>query len=982
MEKEKPKRCPIRYIAITLFIATYATIANAQNAEQLFTQSSHLFKAKKYAEAITLLHDNEAVFETENKLSSLYGELSWYYLFTKDFNLSEQAAHRALEIDSTQIWVKTNLAHAFFFQGRFPEAEKIYYELANIIYEDESYASTLLDDFEQLENAGIIPNNYKIDFEIIKDFIIKINEVIKIVKQFVDLFLDDCYEEISSLLESSIVTLSAQSTQLAADVLENIGIDYYNFCNYTEAEKYFLVTKTIRERVLGNDHPDYASSLNNLGILYSDLGNYAEAKEYYMEAKTIRERVLGNDHPDYASSLNNLGILYSNMGNYAEAEENFMEAKTIRERVLGNYHLDYASSLNNLGVLYRLMGNYTEAEEYYLEAKTIRERVLGKDHPNNETILNNLSVLYLAMKNFGYAQVTKIEADQLQIAHIETNFAFLSEQQRTLFWDAKKVSFEASYSFVSAFPVHSITTHVYNNTLFTKGLLLRTTNGIREAIYASNNNELISQFEQLGNLRKQIINLQQKEAYNKEFVQTLQEQADKLDKEVTKASQDYRELKADISKTWQDVQRELKPTEAAIEFVHFQLFDKQWTDSTMYAALIVRPEIEAPIWIPLFEQEKLETLLQSEYKNTKLQIENLYSQKGDQLYQLIWQSLEKELQDVKTVYYSPSGLLHKISFNSIPTDQKDILLSDKYNLHLLSSSREIALLKNETSVSPIQDTTVVYGGLTYDEEQLKKLVAVQPSPKKDTLSKAESDAIRRRRRSLELPDAELRSGFSAWNYLGGTKVELDQIVSVLEKKHIPYQHFKEEKGTEETFKHLSGTNTEVIHLATHGFFLPDVETKNEKELIQRIGGNRERPFENPLLRSGLILSSANRQWIAKENIMEEGVEDGILTANEIAQLNLTHTKLVVLSACETGLGDVKNSEGVFGLQRAFKLAGVESLIMSLWKVPDAATAELMTLFYEQWLSGQTKQDAFKAAQQIVREKYKSPYYWAAFVLMD
>ncbi|MDR0712809.1 MAG: CHAT domain-containing protein, partial [Bacteroidales bacterium] len=174
----------------------------------------------------------------------------------------------------------------------------------------------------------------------------------------------------------------------------------------------------------------------------------------------------------------------------------------------------------------------------------------------------------------------------------------------------------------------------------------------------------------------------------------------------------------------------------------------------------------------------------------------------------------------------------------------------------------------------------------------------------------------------------------------------------------------------------------LIHLATHGFFLPDAENRAVDEIGRRQGGGREKPAENPLLRSGLIMSGANHQWLAREYVMEEELEDGILTADEISRLNLTKTRLVVLSACETGLGDVENSEGVFGLQRAFKLAGVESLIMSLWKVPDEATAELMILFYNEWLAGNSKQNAFKTAQGKVRAEYQSPYYWAAFVMMD
>jgi CHAT domain-containing protein len=416
--------------------------------------------------------------------------------------------------------------------------------------------------------------------------------------------------------------------------------------------------------------------------------------------------------------------------------------------------------------------------------------------------------------------------------------------------------------------------------------------------------------------------------------------------------------------TWQDVQKQLKPDEAAIEFVHFRLFDKEWTARHLYAALLLRPELEAPAWIPLCEQEQLEEILRITTDDTQLQIENLYSHNGRKFYHAIWNPLKEALRDVKTVYYSPSGLLHKISFSAMPADGEDELLSDQYNLHLVSSTREIARLKKEAGAAFNQDTTIVYGGLVY------------------SLALPDSDRPESGQNAAGLPNAELRGSLSAWEYLAGTKTETEQIVSCLRDRRLPYQYYTEEKGNEESFKHLSGTKAGIIHLATHGFFLPDIERKNEDYAVLRLGENRGKPFENPLLRSGLILSGANRQWLAKENIMRDGIEDGILTADEIAKLNLTKTKLVVLSACETGLGDIKNSEGVFGLQRAFKLAGVESLIMSLWKIPDEATAELMTLFYRQWLSGESKQKAFKTAQKKVREKYPSPFFWAASVLMD
>jgi CHAT domain-containing protein len=216
--------------------------------------------------------------------------------------------------------------------------------------------------------------------------------------------------------------------------------------------------------------------------------------------------------------------------------------------------------------------------------------------------------------------------------------------------------------------------------------------------------------------------------------------------------------------------------------------------------------------------------------------------------------------------------------------------------------------------------------------------------------------------------------------LEGTAAESEAIQKQLTERQIPSALYSGRAGNEESFKALDGARIAVIHLATHGFFLEDIEKNYEAlERMQRLGGGGGQKAENPLLRSGLILAGANLAW---QGEALEGVEDGILSADEIARLNLTGTRLIVMSACQTGLGDVNNSEGVFGLQRAFKLAGVETLIMSLWEVDDEATAELMTIFYEQWLSGKTKQESFKEAQRQIRAKHTQPFYWAAFVLMD
>jgi len=333
------------------------------------------------------------------------------------------------------------------------------------------------------------------------------------------------------------------------------------------------------------------------------------------------------------------------------------------------------------------------------------------------------------------------------------------------------------------------------------------------------------------------------------------------------------------------------------------------------------------------------------------------------LYAAIWQPLEEHLKGVSSIYFSPSGLLHKVSFNAIPVSDGKRLV-DIYDLNLVSSTREITR-RNRDVQRP--RSAVVYGGLFFDlnEDIIRREAAVYQR----TENGVQTTSV--------LPADTLRG--TSWKYLQFTKTEVTAISSLLTRNNIQTVLFDEAKGNKESFLNLNGKKYEVIHLATHGFFIEDIEKKyEEQERLERLGGGRQ-SFENPLMRSGLILSGGNNAWVGDA---VEGVENGILFADDVAKMNLLGAQLVVLSACETGLGVVNNSEGVFGLQRAFKLAGAETLIISLWMVSDLVSSEFMTAFYTLWLSGMSKQEAFKEAQKQIRSTYPSPYHWAAFVLVD
>jgi CHAT domain-containing protein len=426
---------------------------------------------------------------------------------------------------------------------------------------------------------------------------------------------------------------------------------------------------------------------------------------------------------------------------------------------------------------------------------------------------------------------------------------------------------------------------------------------------------------------------------------------------------------------WTDVQNHLKDNEAAVEFIMFSYYNRKWTDSTMYCALILKKGMEYPKMVPLFEQKQLDSLL----LEGKVGTNDLYASRGitstyepqlpngRKLYNLVWKPLEKELLNVKTVYYSPSGSLHQIAFAALTIDSTTYLC-DTFNLVQLSSTRQLATLAWQTKQEQIS-STALFGGIKYDLDGPEITKLQQSLPKNDlALSRGFTS------------DSTLRS--NPYDSLPGTRKEVVSITAMLQANNIKTDLYTGINGNEEAFKALSNQNINVIHIATHGFFYPDEKVNpQDMDRMMLMGDQKFRNIADPLSRSGLILAGGNRTWKGEEPIAR--MEDGILTAKEISEMNLQNTELVVLSACETGLGDIKGGEGVFGLQRAFKLAGVKTIIMSLWKVPDGSTSEMMQLFYSKWLRGMDKRDAFRETQREMHKRYpKSPKDWAGFVMLD
>jgi CHAT domain-containing protein len=499
-----------------------------------------------------------------------------------------------------------------------------------------------------------------------------------------------------------------------------------------------------------------------------------------------------------------------------------------------------------------------------------------------------------------------------------------------------------------------------------KGMVLEDQQGVVNSIRKSGDSISLQLYEQWRSnksfLGRQLLLPIAKRLSN---LDSLQEVTNQIEQQLSRHTVSFRNLQRSQNVIAYDIAQKLQKGQAAVEFISFRLYNKKWTDSTMYAAIILLPKDSTPHFVHLFEEKQLQRLLQSSSKkiNAFAVIQKLYS--GDSLYQLIWKPLEKYLTNVHTIYYAPAGLLHRIAFQVLQVDPNHLLI-DNYQLHQVLSTRSV-VLPRQLIKKP--GSAAIWANIEYG---IQREAVVHPG------SKASTSRIGATTSSFNFYtwDTKKLRG-KDWRPLTSTKQEMESITKELLQAGIITAIDSGTVATEEAFKALDGRSPKVLHLATHGFFLPLAESKTNDNSD---GNNVFIVQQNPMFRSGLVLAGANYAW--KGGLAISGKEDGILTAYEIAQMDLSNTDLVVLSACETALGDLQGNEGVIGLQRAFKMAGVNQLMVSLWKVPDKETAELMKLFYRNWLGGQSTREALRSAQLKMKEKYPPPYYWAAFVLME
>ncbi|WNC24134.1 CHAT domain-containing tetratricopeptide repeat protein [Thermosynechococcus sp. PP551] len=782
--------------------------------------------------------------------------------------------------------------------------------------------------------------------------------------------------------------LGAHHPTVAA-TLNNLAVTYKELGNFSEAIPLYQRSLAIREQALGANHSDVATSLNNLANLYTDQGNYGEALPLYQRALAIREQALGKTHPDVGLSVHNLAVMYHLQGslttalplyqrslgllepalgaehplvatvlnnlaelyraqsNYGAALPLYQRSLAIREKVLGTDHPDVATSLNNLAELYRVQGNYGAALPLYQRSIALRQRTLGGEHPYLALSLANLAKAYWAQGMINEALTALNRALEIEEVNLSRNLVVGSEEYKRNYLATFQDSTNTAISFhLQGNPQNPAVANLALTTMLRrKGRLLdvlaATASRLRHQLDASGQQQL----DELIRVRTQIASLTfvRDRPPPASQISQLEQRANQLEAQLVSQNANFR---LDVTPvTLSAVQQAIPANAVLLEFIQYVPYNpkaNRW-EAPRYALYALKNR-GAPQWRDLGTVADLDTVIKAARQRmadprlpatvTKPSLKAAYER--------LLAPLEPFLAGSTHLLVAPDGQLNTLSFEAL-VDRQDRYLVQSYTITLLTSGRD--LLRLQQRGKPANPPLVVGN---------------------PTFSQGSGRAVAGSQRGVNPRSLDLRS--LTFTELPGTATEVKTVSTLLPQAQI----LTGSSATETTIKQTQ--RPRVLHLATHGFFLESPPVS--PQVLQNTRGlNANTPFrgENPLLRSGLALAGFNQR--------QSGVDDGVLTAFEVTGINLDGTELVVMSACDTGRGDILNGDGVYGLRRAFTLAGARTQVSSLWKVDDTTTQQLMVAFYQNLAAGKGRSEALRQAQlQLMTDSSKQiPYFWAAFV---
>jgi len=780
--------------------------------------------------------------------------------------------------------------------------------------------------------------------------------------------------------------------------LNSLGEIVSSMGDFIQAESLFTISLKIKKDYRSTHEHSYLLTLNNIATLYFQLNFLDKAERIYKECIYIIEPKKEKYLNIYLGCLHNLSGLYRKTNRIAEAESllilvsissgelqkgsieqniNFLNnqavsgysylpitycdsllslAKELIIKHLNENHPLYASTLCNQAFLYSKSGQFDKAEQMYFNALSVQKRILGDRHPDYLETLNNFAAMYFASNNMLEAEKIYHQVIDLITYQIKLYVPGFNENERIQFWEKVKSYFDAFNLFaIQRFNSNPfIASSMYKNQVMIKSLLLNTSIKTKTIIKKSNDIKLIKKYDDWITTREKIagtflMSIQEIDKTGLK-IDSLIKRASELEKELSKITLTAETFINPDEISWLNVKSVLNHNAAAIEFIRiYNTLD----ETTYYCALIISDStLLNPDLLIIYNGTELEDQLYSNYRRSLK-----HHRVEHDSYQYYWASINEKIKNKKKLYISSDGIYNKINLESLYNLEGNYLF-DIFEIHPVLSTYSLIYRKLADDSFKLTDNCVAYlfGDPKFSASSHNNIsVSIPNAP-------LLNDEFSNRFKNIQLEE------------LPGTREEVTKIQEILKMKRIPVICYLREDATEDRIKKISSAC--LIHIATHGLFI------TEEKSIGLSSVKNLQNISNPLFGSVLFLSHAIDFIQGRYIKTNEKSEDGILTAYEIMNLNLENCELVVLSGCETGLGNILNGEGVYGMQRAFQISGVKTIVMSLFKVSDEVTNTLMQYFYKYLVDGNNKYQALLKAKKKLKQIYNSPYFWGAFILID
>ncbi|MGC4020728.1 MAG: CHAT domain-containing protein [Cyclobacteriaceae bacterium] len=742
-------------------------------------------------------------------------------------------------------------------------------------------------------------------------------------------------EKIATRAKQIALSVYSEKSTKTAPVLTLMG-DLDNIVgDYDAAGDNFKKALDAQEKQFGHNHIEVAKSISKMALVKFYKGDSPdEIEKMLTDAQNIMAGKLGKANPQYAEILKSMAVLNISQKKYSNAFSSLTQAEAIwRNKTGSKNNINAAAIFTLTGDVYYQMKNYTKAEDFYNSAKDIYEKYFSRQHPEYVKILSKLAKVYYMQKEYKRSKKNIEEALNNYETFIKHYFPALSEREKAKYWNTMKGDFEFynTLAFGQLEDFRDLAGKVYNYQLLTKALLLSSSIKIRERIQNSRDENLKTAYNNWVTKKEFLTNAlsmsSQQLIQNGIDPALLGAEVEKLEKELSEKSELFGQGFENKKITYENVQKTLFKNDVAIEMVRYRYFSHDFTDSIIYVAMYVKNDNGRPKVIALPDGKKMETRYFRYYRNSIIgKVPDQYS------YKIFWEPIQKDIGQYATIFLSPDGVYNQINLEAIPTPDGKYVI-DNSNIVTVSNTKDLYLRKVKSRAAGSNTATMFGNPKFYITASTDRTIS-------------------------DLP---------------GTEKEVSELEELLKQKGWKTSEYMEESATEEQVKELQ--SPKIFHIATHGFYTPAITEDDAKQMTQ----SEAQLTENPLMKTGLLLKGAGD--LLSKTKYNYNMESGILTAYEAMSLNLDKTDLVVLSACETGLGEVSNGEGVYGLQRAFLVAGAKVLIMSMFKVDDEATQKLILNFYKKWLISGNLRASFVEAKKELRADYPDPIYWGAFMMI-